>query len=59
MVRRHELSDEEWGALHGLLPSEQTPGRYYRSHRTILNRMLYWLYTEVPWRDLPPRHGRW
>lgn len=58
-VRRHELSDAEWAQLQPLLPSVVTRGRYYRDHRTILNGMLYWLHTGVPWRDLPERYGPW
>lgn len=59
MVRRHELSDEEWQKLAPLLPRVQTSGRYYCDHRKILNGMLYWLHTGVPWRDLPERYGPW
>src|SRR5690349_15939027 len=59
MVRRHELSDAEWARLVPLLPPRQTRGTYYRDHRTILNGMLYWVHTGVPWRDLPERYGPW
>lgn len=59
MQRRHELSDEEWAKLAPLLPPRKTAGRYYRDHRQILNAMLYWLHTGVPWRDLPERYGPW
>lgn len=59
MVRRHELSDAEWTRLAPLLPPRQTRGTYYRDHRAILNGMLYWLHTGVPWRDLPERYGPW
>lgn len=58
-MHRHELSDEEWALLEPLLPAVQTQGTYYRDHRTILNGMLYWLHTGVPWRDLPERYGPW
>lgn len=58
-IRRHELADAEWAQLQPLLPSVVTRGRYYRDHRTILNGMLYWLHTGVPWRDLPERYGPW
>ena len=59
MSRRHELSDREWARLEPLLPARQTHGRYYRDHRVVLNGMLYWLHTGVPWRDLPERFGPW
>lgn len=57
--RRHELSDQEWSVLEPLLPEQQTDGRHYRNHRTILNGLLYWHHTGVPWRDLPERYGPW
>src|SRR6185312_5409 len=59
IVRRHELSDEEWALLEPLLPPLQSGGRPYHDHRTILNGMLFWLHTGIPWRDLPERYGPW
>lgn len=59
VVRRHELTDEEWELLEPLLPARATRGRYYHDHRAILNEMLYWMHTGVPWRDLPERYGPW
>lgn len=41
------------------MPMCETSGRYYHDHRTILNGMLYWMHTGVPWRDLPERYGPW
>ena len=59
MVRRHELSDEEWALLEPLLPPRKTGGRPCHDHRTLLNGMLFWVHTGVPWRDLPERYGPW
>jgi transposase len=59
MVHRHELSDAEWARIAPLLPPRQTRGTYYRDHRTILNGMLFWHATGIPWRDLPERYGPW
>jgi len=59
VVRRHELSDEEWALLAPLLPPLRGKGRPYHDHRAVLNGMLYWLHTGVPWRDLPERYGPW
>ena len=59
MVRRHELTDEEWALLEPLLPPRRTRGTHYRDHRAVLNGLLYWLHTGVPWRDLPERYGPW
>ena len=58
-LRRHELSDEEWALLEPWLPPRATRGRPFHEHRLILNGMLYWLHTGVPWRDLPERYGPW
>ena len=30
-----------------------------KSNRTMLNAILYWLNTGIPWRDLPERFGPW
>ena len=57
--RKHELSDQQWSVLEPLLPDQQTDGRHYRNHRTILNGILYWHPTGIPWRDLPERYGPW
>ena len=58
--RRHELSDEEWTQLEGLLPPQQpATGRPARDHRTVLNGILWVLRTGAPWRDLPERYGSW
>jgi transposase len=60
-MRRHELSDEEWGRIEALLPAER--GRRGRpqelSNRRFLNAILYIAKTGVPWRDLPERFGPW
>lgn len=59
MVRRHELTDEEWARLRPLLPPRQGNGHPYAAHRRILNGMLFRLHTGIPWRDLPRRYGKW
>jgi transposase len=58
-VRRHELSDEEWALLAPLLPPPCGAGRPYHDHRTVLNGILFWYHTGIPWRDLPERYGKW
>ena len=44
-----------------MLPPERKPqgGRPGKSNREMLNAMVYWLNTGVPWRDLPERFGPW
>ena len=60
-MRRHELNDGQWERLKGLLPPERNPkgGRPAKDNRVMINAMLYWLNTGVPWRDLPERFGSW
>ena len=57
VLRRHELTDEEWALLEPLLPPPRGHGRPYQEHRRILNGILFVLHTGVPWRDLPERYG--
>ena len=44
-----------------MLPPERKPqgGRPGKSNREMLNAMIYWLNTGIPWRDLPERFGPW
>lgn len=58
-VRRHELTDAEWAVLEPVLPPLRGRGHPYHDHRTVLNGLLYWKHTGVPWRDLPERYGPW
>lgn len=60
MGRRHELSDEQWDRICGLLPPERgRPGRPAKSNRKMVNAFLWILRTGAPWRDLPARFGSW
>jgi transposase len=60
MVRRHELTDDEWTVLAPLLPPEKPPiGKPNLPHRTVLNGILWRIRTGAPWRDLPDRYGKW
>ena len=60
-MRRHELSEIQWNRIKDLLPPERKPqgGRPAKSNRKMLNAMVYWLNTGIPWRDLPERFGPW
>ena len=44
-----------------MLPPERKPqgDRPGKSNREMLNAMVYWLNTGIPWRDLPERFGPW
>jgi len=56
---RHELRDDEWARIQGVLPDRRRPGRPWRSHRQVIDGMLWVLGTGAPWRDLPKRYGPW
>jgi len=60
MIRRHELSDEQWERLKPMLPAQKPhTGRPATDHRQIINGILWILRTGAPWRDLPERYGPW
>ncbi|WP_433222440.1 transposase [Microtetraspora malaysiensis] len=58
MVRRHELSDEEWERLRPFLPAARL-GRPQEDDRRVLNGIVWKIRTGVAWRDVPPRYGSW
>lgn len=53
---RHRLTDQEWEELSGFVPKET---RYLIPARTFLDSVFWVLATGAPWRDLPPRFGKW
>jgi transposase len=60
-MKRHELTEKQWEKVKDLLPPERKPqgGRPAKDNRVMLNGIIYWLATGVPWRDLPERFGPW
>ncbi|HZG05800.1 MAG TPA: IS5 family transposase [Streptomyces sp.] len=58
MVRRHELTDQEWELLAPLIPKAAT-GRPRVEDRQVINGMVYKIRTGISWRDLPERYGPW
>ncbi|WNE97110.1 IS5 family transposase [Streptomyces luomodiensis] len=58
MVRRHELTDQEWELLAPLIPRAAT-GRPRVEDRQVVNGMVYKIRTGISWRDLPERYGPW
>ncbi|WP_342355700.1 IS5 family transposase [Deinococcus humi] len=60
MVRRYELTDEQWSQLAPLLPPQRPwTGRPGLDHRTVLNGVLWITRFGSAWRDLPERYGNW
>lgn len=55
------MSEEQWNKIRDLFPPERKPqgGRPAKSNREMLNAILYWMNTGIPWRDLPERYGSW
>jgi transposase len=59
-MRRYELLDSQWLVIESLFPKKSTGrGRPCRSHREILNGILWVLCSGAAWRDLPERYGPW
>ena len=61
MLRRYELTDQEWNRIKDLLPPEKSGkrGRPSKDNRMILNAMVWIARSGAPWRDLPERYGPW
>ena len=59
MVRRHELTEEQWRVVEPLLPVSGSKGRPRVDDRRVLNGMVYKCKTGIAWRDLPERYGPW
>lgn len=61
MLRRYELTYEEWNRIAPLLPPENSrkQGRPQKCNRTILNGIVWIARNGTPWRDLPERYGSW
>ncbi len=59
-MRRHEIADEHWGRIEGLLSGRAgDPGVTARDNRLFVNAVLWIGKTGAPWRDLPERFGNW
>jgi transposase len=59
VVRRHELTDEQWQVIEPLLPVSGLKGRPRVDDRRVINGMLFKAKTGLAWRDLPERYGPW
>lgn len=58
MIRRHELTDQEWEKLRELLPPGRM-GRPREDDRRVLNGTVWKIRTGTAWRDVPERYGTW
>jgi transposase len=59
MVKRYELSNEQWRRIKGLLPGKKgDPGRTGRDNRLFVNAVLWILRSGARWSDLPERYGK-
>jgi putative transposase len=60
MLRRHELTDDQWEKIRHRLPGKKSdPGRTAVDNRLFVNAVLFVAKTGIPWRDLPERFGKW
>ena len=62
VIRRYEITDEEWEQIKPYIPEEQeagSRGRPSKDSRTMLNGIFWILRSGAAWRDLPERYGPW
>ena len=58
-MRRHEIADEHWKRIEGLLAGRAgDPGVTAKDNRLFVNAVLWIGKTGAPWRDLPERFGK-
>ena len=60
MMKRHELTDEQWALVDPLIPrSKARTGCPPKETRLMLDGIFWILCAGAPWRDLPERFGPW
>jgi transposase len=60
MVKRYELSDEQWKKIEGVLPGKAGDrGRTAQDNRNFVNGVLWVLRSGSRWSDLPERYGKY
>jgi transposase len=57
-MHRYELDDRQWSFIAEFFPRPGR-GRPWRDHRSLVNAILWVLFSGAPWRDLPERYGPW
>ncbi len=59
-MNRDLLSDAQWERIAPLLPGKKgDPGRSGEDNRLFVEGVLWLVRAGAPWRDLPPRFGKW
>ena len=61
MLRRYELTGQQWEQTAPFLPPEKTGkrGRPLKDNRIMLNAMIWIAWSGSPWRDLPEYYSPW
>jgi transposase len=60
MLRRHEITDQQWDAIKDFLPGKEgDAGTTAKDNRLFVNAIMWIAKTGAPWRDLPERFGNW
>lgn len=61
MLRRYELTDQEWNQIAHLFPLEHNGkhGRPRKDNHTMRNAVVWIARSGASWRDLPERYGSW
>lgn len=59
MIRRYELSDDQFALIQDLLPANGRRGQQWYDHRAILNGLFWQLHTGAQGREVPERYGPW
>ena len=58
-MRRHEITDRQWGVVAPLLSGKTTDcGVTAKDNRLFFNAVVWLMRTGVPWADLPERFGK-
>ena len=60
MLRRHQITDQQWEAIRDFLPGKEgDPGATAKDNRLFVDAMLWIARTGARWRDLLERFGDW
>ena len=60
MVKRYELSDQQWERIADILPGKAgDPGRTGVDNRLFVHAVLWVLRSGAHWHDLPTRYGKY